>query len=164
MREWKKPKAGIQRDPRVRAALDVRISTVEPEIDIRTGNPFFRSAEETTVDFSRGGIRVHSWEPLAAGTRVIIEVEEPGGGTLQLLAIIAWTRRELRPNQGGALEQPGYGISFSKASKTDLARLDRILESLAETSHRSGRELMKLSPRPSRSPRSPTASSPTSLT
>lgn len=131
MGRWRQANTGIQRYPRLRAAVQVRISTVRPEIDPSTGKAFFRSAEETTADLSRGGLFVRSWEPLSAGRRVTIELELPDSGApLQLVGRVVWTRRELRPTRPGELEQPGYGVEFVEPTGDERIRLGRALEAL----------------------------------
>ncbi len=71
MGQWRQAERGPQRFPRVATAVPVRVSTVDPETDPNDGKLFFRSSEETTANLSRGGAFVRSWEPLAAGRRVV---------------------------------------------------------------------------------------------
>jgi Tfp pilus assembly protein PilZ len=137
MGEWRKADTGIQRSRRVETAVPVRVSTVDPESDPNTGKPFFRSSEETTANISHGGAFVRSWEPLEAGRRVIVDIDLPGGERLQLFARVAWTQRQLRAEQATRPEAPGFGIEFTKASRSELARLDRFLEGLANVSSKS---------------------------
>ncbi len=64
--------------------MPVRISTVDPEIDPDTAQfPSSAATEATTANLSRGGVFVHSWEPLAAGRRVIVALDLPAGGEIQ---------------------------------------------------------------------------------
>jgi Tfp pilus assembly protein PilZ len=127
MGHWRKPQTGLQKFPRVATSVPVRITTVDPEVDPDTGRTFFRSADETTANLSRGGAYVRSWEPLASGRRVVLTIELPDRGELQLVGRVAWTRRELRPEAGDRLEAPGYGVEFADASTAELAALDRYL-------------------------------------
>ena len=103
---------------------------MDPEVDPETGQLFFRCAEETTANLSRGGAFVRSWEPLAAGRRVIADIDLPDGRRLQLDSRVAWTQRQLRTGEPDDLDATGYGIEFSRASVAQLARLDAILDSL----------------------------------
>ena len=136
MGQWRQPKTGSQRFPRVSAHVPVRVSTVDPESDPDTGKLFYRSVEETTANLSRGGAFVHSWEPLAAGRRVVVEIDLPEhpdrctAQNLQLVGRVAWTRRRLQPSRTVLDEAPGYGIAFLGGSKAELARLDRYLEAI----------------------------------
>jgi Tfp pilus assembly protein PilZ len=130
MGEWRQANTDPQRFSRVTTALPVRVSTVEPEIDPATGQRFFRSAEETTANLSHGGAFLRSWEPLSAGQRVILAIDLPRDGEVQLEARVAWTLRELRPSDSRNLEAPGYGVEFIDKSSHELACLDRYLKSL----------------------------------
>lgn len=133
MGKWRKTSTRQQRHQRVATAVPVRISTVDPETDPDTGKLFFRSAEETTANLSRGGAFLRSWEPLEAGRRVIVSIDVPSGGELQLAARVVWTRRELRRTKSDDLDAPGYGLEFFGSSSTELDRLDQILSGLQPT-------------------------------
>jgi hypothetical protein len=130
MSQWKRTGAGPQKFPRTATTVSVRISTLEPETDPDTGTSYFRSSEETTANLSRGGAFVHSWEPIEAGRRVIVELSLPTGERLQLIARVAWTRRRLRPTGSYTIETPGYGIEFVGGSSAELACLGRFLSRL----------------------------------
>ena len=108
--------------------MPVRISTVDPEIDPDSGVSFFRSTEATTANLSRGGVFVHSWEPLAAGRRVIVALDLPAGGELQMVGQVVWTRRKLTPRIGEPVEAPGYGIEFAGGSRAEQAAIQQILD------------------------------------
>jgi Tfp pilus assembly protein PilZ len=127
MGQWRQANTGLQRDPRIATSVPIRIATVDPEIDPSTGKAFFRSAEETTANLSRGGAYLRSWEPLEAGRRVIVAIDLPNGEELQLSGRVVWTRRELRPNRSRDLEAPGYGIEFYGHSSRELRHLDQLL-------------------------------------
>ena len=127
---WRQPNTGIQRFSRITEAVEVRISTVDPETDPSTGKLFFRSAEETTANLSPGGAYVRSWEPLAAGRRLVVDINLPKSRPLQLVARVVWTQRQLRSSRPGELDSPGYGIEFDGASRTELVRLEHYLDSL----------------------------------
>jgi len=130
MGQWRRAQSGLQRFQRVATVVPVRVSTVEPETDPDTGKTFFRSAEETTANLSRGGAYLRSWEPLAAGRRVIITIALPKAEELQLVGRVAWTRRALHPNGADEIEAPGYGVEFVGGSSRELAALDRYLTNL----------------------------------
>lgn len=111
-------------------AVPVRIATVDPEVDPTTGKSFFRNAEETTANLSKGGAYLRSWEPLGTGRRVIVTIDVPDSKQLQLSARVVWTRRELRPSPTDTLEQPGYGVEFYGTSTQELACLERLIDRL----------------------------------
>ena len=131
MTGWRHARTAPQKFPRQATCVAVRISTVDPEVDPDTGVPFFRTTEATTANLSRGGVFVHSWEPLAAGRRVIVALDLPLGGELQLVGRVAWTRRKLTPRTGGPVEAPGYGIEFVGESRADQAAIQQILDQAA---------------------------------
>lgn len=131
MGQWRQARTGLQKFPRVATSVPVRISTVDAEVDPSSGRSFFRSAEETTANLSRGGAYVRSWAPLEAGRRVVIAIDLPEEGELQLVGRVVWTRRALRPNPAGELEPAGYGVEFVGGSRAELDGLGRFLSGLA---------------------------------
>ena len=133
MGHWRQANTGVQRFQRVAMSVPVRISTVDPETDPRTGKSFFRSAEETTANLSKGGAYLRSWEPLGAGCRVIVTIDLSSSEQLQLSARVVWTRRELRPSPTDTVEEPGYGVEFYGTSTRELACLERLIERLEST-------------------------------
>lgn len=130
MGRWRKANTGLQRFPRVASEVHIRVATIDPETDPDTGKLFFRSIDEVSANLSRGGAYLRSWEPLEAGRRVVVTIDLPSGGELQLAGRVAWTRRELRATSPGDLEAPGYGVEFIAGSNRDLSRLDRFLDSV----------------------------------
>jgi Tfp pilus assembly protein PilZ len=130
MGEWRRAITGTQSFPRVSTSVGVRISTIDPEIDPNTGKLFFRSAEETTANLSHGGAFVSSMEPLEAGRRVLVELDLPRSGRLELVARVAWTQRQLRAKRPSDVDAPGFGVQFTEPSRAELARIDHYLESL----------------------------------
>ena len=135
MGHWRQANTGVQRFERLALAVPVRISTIDPETDPTSGKHFFRSAEETTANLSKGGAYLRSWEPLAAGRRVIVSIPLPSGEELQLSARVVWTRRELLPSSSPeSLEQAGYGVEFYDISKRELVCLDRLIDNFESKS------------------------------
>ena len=128
MGQWRKAQTGLQKFPRVATAVPARISTVDADVDPSTGRTFFRSAEETTANLSRGGAYLTSWEPLAAGRRIVITIDVPEEGELQLVGQVVWTRRSLRQSEAGEIEPAGYGVEFVGGSRAELEALDRYLK------------------------------------
>ncbi len=155
MGHWRRANTGLQRDPRIATSVPVCISTIDPEIDPNTGKRFFRSTEETTANLSRGGAYLRSWEPLETGRRVIVSIDLASGEKLQLSGRVAWTRRELRPQQSHGshgsheVERPGYGIEFFGMSSHELTRLDRLIHALRPTAQpKVARDTGSSAPRP----------------
>lgn len=128
MSGWRQARTAQQKFPRQATCVAVRISTVDPEVDPDSGEPFFRSTEATTANLSRGGVFVHSWEPLSAGRRVIVALDLPSGGELTLFGNVVWTRRRLESRKEGALEAPGYGIEFVGVTRAEQAAVQQILD------------------------------------
>ena len=133
MGHWRQANTGLQRFPRTAMSVPVRISTIDPEIDPNTGKPFFRSTEETTANLSHGGAFFRSWEPLAAGRRVVVAIDLPSGEEIQLTGRVVWTRRELR-RATKDIEATGYGVEFSSTSYNELDVLDRLIDYLKASS------------------------------
>lgn len=128
---WRQPRTALQKFPRQATCVPVRISTVDPELDPDTGIPFFRATEATTANLSRGGVFVHSWEPLASGRRVIVALDLPAGGEIQLVGQVVWTRRKLTLKDAGPVETPGYGIEFVAQSRGEQAAIQQLLDAAA---------------------------------
>ena len=150
---WRRPTTALQKFPRREACVAVRISTVDPELDPDSGEAFFRNTEATTGNLSRGGMFVHSWEPLAAGRRVIVVLDMPEGGELELEGRVVWTRRRLERLAQGILEAPGFGVEFVAGSRAEQAAIQRILDA-GTTAGQDGTDERTSSPR---APFSPTA-------
>ncbi|MBW2422644.1 MAG: PilZ domain-containing protein [Deltaproteobacteria bacterium] len=147
MGHWRRSRPAAQRYPRVDTRVTVRISTVDPEADPDTGELFYRSTEETTANLSKGGAFVRSWEPLASGRRVLVEVDLPDEPPIRLVARVAWTRRRIVPQQATAAEcEPGYGVEFVSGTRSELAALDRFLEGVVPASRSSSRASRPLPP------------------
>ena len=134
MSGWRQPRTALQKFPRWETCVPVRISTVDPEVDPDTAVRFYRATEATTANLSRGGVFVHSWEPLAAGRRVIVALDLPAGGELQLVGQVVWTRRKLTPRAAGPVEAPGYGIEFVAQSRAEQAAIQQVLDAAAPAS------------------------------
>lgn len=114
-----------RRHPRVPVALPVRISTIDPEIDPRTGRPCFRASREVCVNLSRGGLFIHTAEPIAPGRRVLVEMHFPDGSPLEAVGRVAWSKRVL-----GAPDEPpgdGIGVEFIGAAPGQIEALASFL-------------------------------------
>lgn len=114
-----------RRHDRMLASLPVRVSTIEPEQDPITGRPFFRALQETCANVSRGGAFVRTSETLAPGRRVLLELSLPGGGQVETIGRVAWTKRVLSPS--AATRESGIGIEFLGGASEHLSALERFL-------------------------------------
>ncbi|HJO22243.1 MAG TPA: PilZ domain-containing protein [Myxococcota bacterium] len=115
--------------PRVETRLAVHISTLEPECDPRTGQPFFRASQETSANLSRGGALLETTEPLTPGRRLLIEVSLPDGSPLEAIGRVAWTKRGIGPNARTA----ECGVEFLAGATEQLESLDAYLRKLIDT-------------------------------
>ena len=115
-----------RRHRRIEASIDVRISTIEPERDPRTGRPFFRASHERCVNLSRGGAFVRTAEPLREGRRLLVEIHLPNGEPVEAIGRVAWTRRTLEPGASAQVrrEGAGIGIEFLGGAVDQLSALD----------------------------------------
>ena len=114
-----------RRHPRVPVTLAVRISTIDPEIDPRSGRPCYRASREVCVNLSRGGLFLRTAEPIAPGRRVLVEMHFPDGSPLEAVGRVAWSQTVL----GAFDEKPrdGIGVEFIGASPDQLVALDDFL-------------------------------------
>src|SRR4029453_14364383 len=97
-----------RRHRRVAVELPVRLSTIDPELDPRTGRPYFRASRETCANLSRGGLFIRTRDPLSPGRRVLVELHFPDGRPLEAVGRVAWSKRVLAP--GGGPEGGGGGV------------------------------------------------------
>ncbi len=102
----------------------VRISTIDPERDPITGRMFFRSSEETGVNFSRGGVALRTRDPMHAGHRILVEVEDQDGRPIEAVGRVAWVRIDPERAKEGWI---GVGIEFLGGQTRELSRLDAAL-------------------------------------
>jgi len=117
--------------PRRAFSGSVRISTIDPEIDVTTGRSFFRTAHEACLDVSRGGVRLVSNEPFLTGHRLLLELALPDGETVDAVGRVAWSRIEAGPDQRRSV---GLGIEFVGGDGRGMARLEALLHRAGEAS------------------------------
>lgn len=113
-----------RRHPRRAFSSSVRISTIDPEIDLATGRYFFRTAHEACLDVSRGGVHLVSDEPFLIGHRLLVELALPDGETIDAVGRVAWSRIEAGPDQRRSV---GLGIQFVGGDGAGMARLEALL-------------------------------------
>jgi hypothetical protein len=117
-----------RRHPRLHVDAPIRISTIDPEVDPWTGRPFFRTCAERVADVSRGGARIQTHEPLAPGRRLLLEIDLPGGPTVEAIARVAWARLEGPSSSGAQAPLYGLGLEFLGGTPEHLARLNSFLQ------------------------------------
>jgi len=114
-----------RRHQRVPVVLPVRVSTIDPEVDPRTGRPFFRATRELVANVSRGGLGIRTNDPLAPGRRVLLELHFPDGAPLEAVGRVAWSKTVLAPVEN--TDDNSIGIEFIGGSPDQLQRLDDFL-------------------------------------
>ena len=88
MPEHKSPQ---RRHRRIAVHMPVRISTIDPETDPRTGRPYFRATREYCANLSRGGAFIRTSDPLSPGRRVLVEIHMP----VEAIGRVAWSKTVL---------------------------------------------------------------------
>jgi uncharacterized protein (TIGR02266 family) len=114
-----------RRHPRVPVELPVRLSTIDPQIDPRTGRPYFRASREICANLSRGGLFIRTRDPISPGRRVLIELHLPDGQPVEAVGRIAWSKRVLAP--AGGAEDDGVGIEILGAPGEQLEALESFI-------------------------------------
>jgi uncharacterized protein (TIGR02266 family) len=121
-----------RRHPRVSVELPVRISTIDPEVDPRSGRPYFRASREICANLSQGGLFIRTRDPVSPGRRVLVELHVPGGEPLEVVGRVAWSKRVLGPVNG--TETDGLGVEFLGAPPDQLRALESYLASKSTVS------------------------------
>jgi uncharacterized protein (TIGR02266 family) len=124
--EIPRPAPAKRRHPRIPVTLPVRISTIDPEVDPRTGRPYFRASREYCANLSRGGLFIRTREPVAPGRRVLVELHFPDGRPLEAVGRVAWSKRVL--SLAGESTEDGVGVEILGAPPEQLAALESFLE------------------------------------
>jgi len=103
----------------------VRISAIDPEIDPSSGLPCYTSIEESSVNLSEGGVFVPTDDTLTPGRRVVVEVDLPGGETVQAIGQVVWRRA---PHAARSGDRPaGMGITFTGMPRSSALALAEAL-------------------------------------
>ena len=114
-----------QQHERVNVRMKVRISTIDSERDQGTGRRFFRTAQATCANVSRGGAFVLTTDPVAPGRRVLVEIEIPDGTQVQAIGRVAWSKVAVGPT--GTLDESGIGVEFVGNSADQIQPLQDYL-------------------------------------
>lgn len=113
--------ANRRRFSRQPLSATVRVSSIDPEIEPGSGRSVFRTSQEASVDFSRGGLALRTQDPLIPGRRILIEFERPDGRNLEAVGRVAWTR--LDPRRRGE-QWIGVGVEFLGGDVAEIADLE----------------------------------------
>jgi Tfp pilus assembly protein PilZ len=114
-----------RRHLRVAVHVPVRVSTIDPETDPRTGRPFFRASREYCANLSAGGAFIRTRDPLSPGHRVLVEIHMPESDPIETIGRVAWAKTVLGP--GREPHESGVGVEFLGASGDALVALERWL-------------------------------------
>ena len=124
-----------RRHTRIAVHMPVRISTIDPETDPRTGRPYFRATREYCANLSRGGAFIRTSDPLSPGRRVLVEIHMPEGEPVEAIGRVAWSKTVLTTT--GDPEDSGVGVEFLGSSGDRLTALAKYLEIPFELEKRS---------------------------
>ncbi len=104
-----------RRHPRTRISLPVRVASVDPDRNARTGAAVFRAFNARTVDISDGGLALTALEDLGSGRRVRVALTLPDGHSVELAGRIVWLEPARQPDlparMGVALAQTTPGLT-----------------------------------------------------
>ena len=81
-----------RRHQRVSVHVPVRVSTIDPETDPRTGRPYFRDTREYVANLSRGGAFIRTNDPPSPGRRVLVQIHVPNGEPIETVMSALLTR------------------------------------------------------------------------
>lgn len=114
---------------RVNVRVPIRISTIDPEKDPKTGKLYFFTSEEHSANISRGGAFVATPEDIDPGRRVLVEIDIPNGSNIQTLGRVVWKRvgTDSGPGAGSRKSWAGIGIQFTGCRPDHLSELERYL-------------------------------------
>ena len=115
-----------RRHRRVSVHVPVRVSTIDPETDPRTGRPYFRATREYCANLSRGGAFIRTSDPFSPGHRVLVEIHVPESEPIETMGRIAWSKTVLGAADG--TEECGVGVEFLGGSLEGLKALDEALD------------------------------------
>ena len=117
--------AATRRHPRIALRVPVDVSTIDPEIDPRTGRPYFRECQELCGNLSSGGMFIASADPPGPGRRLLLRIHAPDGAPpIEAVGRVAWRK----PEAPVGMEQPGVGVEFLGPSEATRAAIERMLD------------------------------------
>ncbi len=118
-----------QQHRRVSVRVPIRISTVDPDRDARSGKLYFFTSDEVSANISRSGAFVATPENLEPGRRVLVEIGIPNGSNIQTLGRVVWKRLGSGRVDVSPATRPGVGIEFTGGRSDQLNELDRYITS-----------------------------------
>jgi uncharacterized protein (TIGR02266 family) len=114
-----------RRSTRIPVSVPVRLSTIEPEIDLYTGKSFFRAIDECTVNLSRGGLFLRTGDVVRPGQRVLLEITLPGEKPIETVGRVRWMNAKFTTD--GEIPDNGLGLEFLGGTQEQRKRLDTFL-------------------------------------
>jgi len=114
-----------RRSNRIPVSVPVRLSTIEPEIDLYTGNSFFRAMDECTVNLSRRGLFLRTSDAVRPGQRVLLEITLPGEKPIEAVGRVRWMNTKFAKD--GDVTDNGLGLEFLGGTQAQRKRLDTFL-------------------------------------
>ena len=127
--------APTRRHPRVALRVPVDVTTIDPEIDPRTGRPYFRECQELCGNLSNGGMFIATADPPGPGRRLLVRIHtQDGASPIEAVARVAWQK----PGAANDAPDAGVGVEFLAASPTTRAAIERFLRGSAGAANSSG--------------------------
>jgi Tfp pilus assembly protein PilZ len=124
MSDFAKPR----RHPRIPLRVPVELSTIDPERDPMTGQPYYRECRELCGNLSSGGMFIASADPPGPGRRLLLRIHRPDGlPPIETVARVAWRK----PDAPVGPHEPGVGVEFVRPSEAARAAIERMLDSAA---------------------------------
>ncbi len=121
MSDFPKPR----RYPRIALRVPVELSTIDPERDPRTGQPYFRETRELCGNLSSGGMFIASVDPPTTGRRLLLRIHRPDGlPPIETVARVAWRKLE-----APAPDEPGVGVEFLRPTDAVREAIEHMLDS-----------------------------------
>lgn len=114
-----------RRSPRIPVSVPVRVSTIEPELDLYTGKSFFRAMDEISVNISRGGLFIRTSDAIRPGQRVLLEINLPGEKAIETVGRVRWMNAKFTTE--GEVPDSGLGVEFLGGTPEQRKRLDKFL-------------------------------------
>lgn len=120
-----------RRSKRYTAFLPVTTETLDPVRDPISGEAYFQTSDtDQTVNLSRLGIRLSADCTPTVGTRLLIHLEPPDVGPIDLIGRTRWARVELRTGPSDRRAVCGVGIELLGGSRRALDRYEKFLAHL----------------------------------
>lgn len=115
-----------RRHPRIAREVPVQMTTIDPEVDPRTGRPCFRNVREYCGNLSRGGVFIRTHDPVSPGHRVLVQFHMAGAGPIEAVGRVAWSKTVLTPETDQ--DDCGIGVEFEAAPGRVRDAIARFLE------------------------------------